>query len=142
MSAFLSPELSSQADRYLESEANRNRFTELGGRYFEVFGYDRKSSRISSQVRNLQQIACSASRFADIEDFVKNQMGKESKDNKWRQVGEETLRQLGALRNASKDVPAEGQLPYRLWLVRGWVRAVVAEYLYRIALDQMEVGHV
>ena len=49
----------------------------------------RTREKISSQVRNLQQISCSAPRFADIEDFVKNQMGKGDKNSKkWKAVGD------------------------------------------------------
>jgi len=147
MSSVLKSELADRADRYLE--ANHQRFGELGGHFFEVFRYDRDTGRLSAQERNLQQITCSATRFADIEDFVKNQMGKGgSSAEPWRRgielegqreaLGSIILRQFQELRTAAEGVPADERLSYRLRLARGWVRAVVAEYLYRIALDQVE----
>ena len=60
--------------------------------FFEEFGYDKEKNTIRAQIRNLQQITCSATRFADIEDFVKNQMGKEGKDKpQWRNLGDNVL---------------------------------------------------
>lgn len=142
MSVPLTSELQSRADRYVED--NHGRFAEIGRFFFDVFGYDRSSGRISTQVRNLQQIVCSATRFADVEDFVKNQMGKTgSVGESWRDrtLGRPVLDQLGALREAAaaKDLSAtpEQRLSYRLALARGWVRAVVGEYLYRVALDRI-----
>ncbi len=138
----LSSELTQSADRYIDE--HHETFSKLGERFFEVFSYDDRNNRISTQIRNLQQIACSATRFADIEDFVKNQMGKERTDErtppKWKAVGGKMLKQLKALRDDSQlfDGDPANQLAIRLRLARGWARAVVSEYLYRVALDQME----
>ena len=132
---ILDNELIEKANCYIDE--NHERFSTLGKRFFGRFG--------RTQVRNLQQITCSATRFADIEDFVKNQMGK-GKSGEWKEVGEEVLQQLQRLRTDSKrkdfaSGPAEQmalrQMALRLYLARGWVRAVVSEYLYRVALDQM-----
>ena len=140
-------ELIQAANRYIDE--NHEDFSELGRRLFDAFGYDKSNDNISTQVRNLQQITCSATRFADIEDFVKNQMGKESKDLKkprWRDLGDdgqplgdEILQELDQLRKKSLELDADAanQMALRLRLARGWVRAVVGEYLYRVALDQM-----
>lgn len=135
----LSSELIRKADRYID--ANHEAFCELGDRFFDEFRYD--NNRINTQVRNLQQIACSATRFADIEDFVKNQMGKEKSDaSKWRALGDEVLNELKRLRDTSLELDGDidTQMALRLRLVRGWVRAVVGEYLYRVARDQMEAA--
>ena len=116
------------------------RFSELGDRFFTEFGYNKEKDQINAQVRNLQQITCSAMRFADIEDFVKNQMGKEDKKNpKWRKLGDEVLKALEELRNTSQqfDTDPVNQMALRLRLARGWVRAVVSQYLYKVACDQM-----
>lgn len=116
-------------------------FSELGSRFFEEFGYDKKNNRINTQIRNLQQITCSATRFADIEDFVKNQMGKEDKrEKKWRVLGDTVLKELKQLRDKSceLDTDPNNQMAVRLRLARGWVRAVVSQYLYQVARDQME----
>ena len=130
----LSTELIQAADRYVDER--HDQFADLGGRFFEQFGSDR--GKVSTQVRNLQQIACSAARFADIEDFVKNQMGRG--DANWKAVGSDVLEQLSRLRGDSEEiaVDADDRMAVRLRLAGGWVRAVVGEYLYRLARQQME----
>lgn len=135
----LSNELIQKANSYIDEQ--RETFSRLGQRFFDEFGYDTKTNRVKTQIRNLQQITCSATRFADIEDFVKNQMGKEKmgKQAPWKALGQEVLKQLAQLRAQSEkfDTDAVNQMDLRLRLARGWVRAVVGEYLYRVALDQM-----
>ena len=135
----LSNELIQEANIYIDEQ--RETFSRLGQRFFDEFGYDTKTNRVKTQIRNLQQITCSATRFADIEDFVKNQMGKEKmgKQAPWKALGQEVLKQLAQLRAQSEkfDTDAVNQMDLRLRLARGWVRAVVGEYLYRVALDQM-----
>lgn len=138
----LSNELIQRADRYIDE--NHETFSCLGGRFFDTFGYDRSNNVISTQIRNLQQITCSATRFADIEDFVKNQMGKERTNEqtqqRWRALGDDVLQGLEQLRIKSQELDgdADNQMALRLRLARGWVRAVVSEYLYCVAHDQME----
>ncbi len=130
----LSTGLIQAADRCVDER--HGQFANLGGRFFEQFGSDR--GRVSTQIRNLQQIACSAPRLADVEDFVKNQMGKGNSD--WKAVGNAVLEQLSQLRNYSAEIaddPAD-QMAVRLRLARGWARAVVGQYLYRLAKEQME----
>ena len=134
----LSDVLIQESDRYIDEK--HDTFSELGERFFTTFGYDR------TQIRNLQQITCSATRFADIEDFVKNQMGKERTDDrnppKWKAIGGDVLKQLAPLRTKSQELDADpiNQMALRLRLARGWVRAVVSAYLYKVALDQMNTG--
>lgn len=138
------PSLARQADLYLDS--HHEEFLELGGLLFKNFPPDR--DKISAQVRNLEQIAVSVTRFADIEDFVKNQMGRESQNLKpWREVGQAVLDLLGTLRNvrvlrpggtAEDDASPEDQLEFRLRLARGWARAVVSEYLYQLARGKIQ----
>lgn len=131
----LNGDLIRQADSYIDDDENHRMFSALGGRFFDQFGSDR--GKISTQVRNLQRIACSATRFADIEDFVKNQMGKGHEH--WRALGNDVLSQLSELRchSGKLDVDPARQMALRLRLARGWVRVVVGEYLYRLALEQM-----
>ena len=130
----LSIELIQAADRFVDER--HDQFAEMGGRFFDQFGSDR--GKVSTQVRNLQQIACSATRFADVEDFVKNQMGKGNQN--WMAVGSGALEQLSQLRDSSEDIAADAddRMAVRLRLVRGWARAVVGEYQYRLARQQME----
>ena len=129
----LSSELIRKVDCY--TDERHKTFTTLGKEFFTQFGSDK--GKISTQVRNLQQIACSARRFADIEDFVKNQMGKGNRN--WRALGRDVLQQLGQLRDHSQTLAddSEDQLAVRLRLARGWVRTVVGEYLYQLALKEM-----
>ena len=138
----LNNKLTQEADCYIDE--NHETFSKLGVCFFNIFSYDKGNNRISTQVRNLQQITCSVTRFADIEDFVKNQMGKEKTDERnpprWRELGDEVLVGLKELREKSQELdpnPAK-QMALRLRLARGWVRAVVSEYLYQVARDQME----
>lgn len=138
---ILNNELIQKTDSYIEEE--HATFSNLGESFFNKFGYDKRNNRVSTQVRNLQQITSSATRFTDIEDFVKNQMGKEDpNDRKWRVLGENILRQLQQLRAKSEKLDADSinQMALRLRLARGWVRAVVSAYLYQVALDQMDNG--
>ena len=132
----LNADLIGKVDCYVDE--NHEKFSSLGAKFFEIFGSEK--GKISSQVRNLQQIACSAMRFADIEDFVKNQMGKG--DKKWMALGNEVLKQLARLRKLSQDLTKDeyDRMALRLRLARGWVQAVVGEYLYRLALQRMEAG--
>ena len=132
----LNGDLIRQADRYIDDDKNHGAFSALGERFFDQFGSDK--GKISTQVRNLQQIACSATRFADIEDFVKNQMGKGHQQ--WRTLGGDVLDQLSRLRSHSRQLDEDpaNQMALRLRLARGWVRAVVGGYLYKVALKQME----
>ena len=105
----LNRELIQEVDGYIET--NRNTFSDLGDCFFDVFSYDKEKNNISTQIRNLQQITCSATRFADVEDFVKNQMGKERVDQhhqpKWRQLGDEVLQGLESLRVKSQELDSD-----------------------------------
>ncbi len=134
--SVLDPKMTRAVDQYIDEQ--HERFSDLGKLLFDTFGFDEKNNRIATQVRNLQQVASSAVRFADIEDFVKNQMGK--KGNKdWQRIGDHVLKVLEKLRNQSTEMtdnPAEA-MAVRLRLARGWVRAVVSEYLYQVAQKQM-----
>lgn len=143
MNPQLTPELIQKADSFLDTDRQHQAAIRLGERMYAVFTQQSKE-RGMAQIRNLQQIAVSATRFADIEDFVKNQMGRNAGAYKeWRQVGDEVLKQLEALRRAANDMTQdEGQrLLLRLHLARGWVRAVVGAYLYVKAQREMEPSH-
>lgn len=139
----LTPEQTAAADRFIDEQ--HGRLGRLGESLFEAFRYDENKKRVSAQVRNLQQIVCSATRFADIEDFVKNQMGKGTASaRQWQQVGDTVLENLKLLRQKAAgivDESPDAQHAVRLRLARSWVRAVVSEYLYRIACAEMEKRH-
>lgn len=143
MNPQLTPELIQQADSFLDTDRQHQAAIRLGERMYDVF-MEQNKKRGMTQIRNLQQIVVSATRFADIEDFVKNQMGRNAGAYlQWRQVGDEVLRQLEALRQAAYGMTKdEGQcLLLRLYLARGWVRAVIGAFLYRKAQKEMEPSH-
>jgi hypothetical protein len=138
MSTTLDLKLIDEADKYLDAEAQLADFQRTGETLFRVFRADNEG-RVSTQVRNLQQIAVSVRRLSDVEDFVKNQMGKKTGATPWRQVGDDILTQLAQLRaEANRIVTDEGQrLLLRAYLARGWVKAVVGAYLYAKACEEM-----
>jgi hypothetical protein len=147
----LSNEQNQETELYLD--AHRQEFRELGRSYYRAFGH--RKGDISSQIRNLQQITCSATRLSDVEDFVKNQMGREKppehkarekpSDAPWHKVGDPTLQQLRLLWECAENLARSSEsdretiaLAIRLKLARGWVRSVVSEYLYQLAIETME----
>lgn len=133
------------ADQFLDAEQQHDTFDALGKKCFVVFREDSQGdNRVSTQVRNLQQVTVSARRLADVEDFVKNQMGKNTRSSQdWRKVGEELLEHLRLLRKMADELaPDDGQrLQLRLYLARGWVRAVVAGYLFARAEKEVGLNH-
>jgi hypothetical protein len=136
-------QLRQRADEFLDSDAQQTAMRKLGQELFDVFGSDEKG-RVSTQVRNLQQMAVSAARFADVEDFVKNQMGKEKADSsgnlKWHKIGDQILKALQRLRDEAGKIAADDaqRLQVRLHLVRGWIRAVVGSYMYAKACSELK----
>ncbi len=102
-----------------------------------------QDNRGMAQLRNFQQVVMTARRLADIEDFVKNQMGRDIKlAEKWRQVGKKVLEQLDKLRKKADDIATEeaDRLQVRLLLAHGWVRTVVSSCLYEKACKQTRVA--
>lgn len=143
MTLLLTPELIEEVNKFLDSEAEQEAATNLGLDLYRVFK-DEKGGRISTQVRNLEQIAVAATRFADIEDFVKQQMGRNTGAyREWRRVGNTILNHLRTLRTKAEHLSTdEGQrLLLRLHLARGWIHSVVNAYLYKKALTEMESCH-
>ena len=116
----------------------------VGKKLYQVFRPERNN--VSTQVRNLEQVTYSAVRIGQVEQFLKNQMGRATDNGKaWRQVGPELLTQLDKLRSTAeelrhrcKELDEAHALALRLQLARGWIRMVVAEYMYQFALQQME----
>ncbi len=143
MSQSISIEQQRKLDRELEQPDRRAAYEQLGEALYRAFG---GTENVSTQVRNLQQTAATARRFADIEAFVKNQMGRNTKDAKaWREpgVGQTVLDQLAELReiarqHAETDEDAQAN---RFWLARNWVRVVVGAYLYEKAVAGMPSAH-
>ncbi|WP_156915848.1 hypothetical protein [Desulfatirhabdium butyrativorans] len=86
-----------------------------------------------SQVRGLENMVVSTSRFSEILNFIKNQAGKERKDNKWRKAAEQMLTQLGQLEEAAANLVPDDpgrRLEVKMRLARGWIRQLVPAYLF------------
>jgi hypothetical protein len=145
LSNLLKPATISQIETYLDREENQKRFSDQGQLLYRVFGTERGRD-ISSQVRNLQQATTSATRLSDVEDFIKNQMGKGTgAARQWRRdgLGQALLDELGRLRVVARDLAEtnpQHEIQVRLRLARGWVRAVVSEYLYCRAQAEVAQG--
>lgn len=137
--SVLQAESLKKADVYLDDQYRS--FEELGKQLHQVFGSEKgKKDNVSSQVRNLQQIASTATRFSDIECFIKNQMGRGSNDNEWRRCGDSLLKSLQELRQQANQIEKDDrelQRQLRLHLARGWARAIVSAYLYQKAIQEM-----
>lgn len=118
-------------------------FRETGKRLYDSFE-DEERSQVSTQLRNLQQAAVAAQALYEVEYFVKNQMGRDrGESQKWLAVGDKVLEDLEVLRRLAKSLAerASGaagnrqrlEHELRLRLVRGWIKVVVAEYMYKRA---------
>lgn len=88
-----------------------------------------------SQMRGFETLINATTRFSEIQNFIKNQAGKESeKEPKWRTVASLMLEQLDALETeAHKIAGSDPQqiLDVKLRLARGWAKQVVCHYMYK-----------
>jgi hypothetical protein len=139
---ILEPTLAQKADEYLDGPMHE-KANELGQQLYRIFG-TAQGGYVSTQVRNLQQNAVSATRLGDIEDFVKNQMGRGGSARDWQQIGPRLLEQLADLRHKAQNL-ASGHSTVqehllRLYLARGWIRAVIGGYMYAKACQEMKRG--
>jgi len=149
----MTTEMLAAGNSYLDDGTRRTQWEERGKLLFNTFRIDNK--RVSTQVRNLQAVTLSAQRLADVEAFIKNQMGKDSgqTSQKWRQVGESLLKDIDGifrttdskqsgflLGDISQEITRNQIRLVRLYLARGWVKSVVASYMYQKALQEMHDG--
>ena len=88
-----------------------------------------------AQIRGLETLITSATRFSEILNYIKNQVGKDKK-GKWQRIGSLLLDQLEALEKKAnemgKDVPGV-ILDIKLRLARGWARQVVTHCLFSMS---------
>lgn len=93
------------------------------------------------QVKNLENLIYSTTRFTEVKNFVKNQMGKDEKGKDWRcpvggtgKMGDLILGELERIEGKAKEL-AQGCpdeiFEVKMRLLRGWVRQVVAHYDYK-----------
>jgi len=86
----------------------------------------------NTQIRGLENIVTSTSRFSEILNFIKNQAGKERK-RQWAEVAPVLLEQLETLEQQAHQMSGEDAalcLEIKMRLARGWARQVVSHYLY------------
>jgi len=122
----LSAKMSKEIDWFLEDLYEDGK-TKEAGQKLAVCKMDK------SQVRGLENLVVSTTRFSEIINYIKNQVGKEKKENKWRNVGEEFLSQLKSIEAKATEIAGDDpatRLEVKLRLARGWARQVVAHYLY------------
>lgn len=87
----------------------------------------------TNQIRGLESVIISTTRFSEIFNYIKNQIGKEKKNNPWKMVGKKLLEQLEKIEKKSFEIEKEDpavRMEVKLRLARGWARQVVAHYLY------------
>lgn len=87
-----------------------------------------------SQLRGFETLINATTRFSEILNYIKNQAGKESRDNKWRTVAPSMLEQLDRLEMKAKELAggdARLLMEVKLRLARGWAKQVVCHFLYQ-----------
>lgn len=120
----LEPEILQAIDQYLEEFYQRS--IKAGEKMAEV---DLKNA----QIRGLEKVITSVSRFSEIINYIKNQAGKEKKEKKWSEISTLLLEQLDLLEARAIELgennPAK-TLDIKMRLARGWAKQVVAHYLF------------
>lgn len=104
-----------------------------GGKTQEVGELMAKEKMAKSQVRGLENLIASTTRFSEIINYIKNQAGKEKKGNIWRKIAPNLLSQLQTIETAAIEIAGDNSAErsaVKLHLVRGWARQVVAHYLF------------
>lgn len=87
----------------------------------------------NTQVRGLENIITSATRFSEILSYIKNQAGKDKANGPWVRVAELLLNQLQALEAKAQELGQgdfDKMLQIKLKLARGWAKQIVTHYLY------------
>jgi hypothetical protein len=87
-----------------------------------------------TQIRGLERIIVSTTRFSEIQNYIKNQAGRDTKKSEpWRKVADALLKQLDGIETKAAEIAgpdAAAILDAKLRLARGWGRQVVANYLF------------
>lgn len=130
----MNPGILKKIDNFLEGYYEKGE--ETGNNLFGAFGNERKKT----QVRNIENIACSTTRFSDIKNFIKNQVGMSKKDEGWltfvgdKRLGEYLLERLEELERKAMEITADDVLllETKLRLARGWIRQSVSHYNFRL----------
>jgi len=96
----------------------------------------------TTQIRGLETLITSTSRFSEIINYVKNQAGKDRKQ-KWSIVAPILLKQLDELETEAKTIGLEKPqniLEIKMKLARGWAKQVATHCIYEQTLKK-EASH-
>ncbi len=89
----------------------------------------------NAQIRGLETLITSTSRFSEVINYIKNQAGKD-KRGQWSRVAPELLVQLEFLEaeagKLGRGDPAR-TLAVKMKLARGWAKQVTTHYLFQSA---------
>lgn len=97
-----------------------------------------KSDLGKAQVRGLETLTATTSRFSEIINYVKRQTGKDTK-NEWTKLGPKLISQLEDLEKKAEELSKDNVdscLDIKLLLARGWVNQVVCHYLYEKTINE------
>jgi hypothetical protein len=130
----LTPEIRKDIDLFLEEIYPDSE--KMGGKMAK-----REVSLQTSQARGLENLTVSTSRFSEIINYIKNQAGKSAKGKGWNIFVEEMLLKLKEIENKAREIGGDDPgtaLEIKLKLARGWVKQVVAHYLYEKTREKGE----
>jgi len=128
---IITPETIKAIDLQLETIYETGKSQNLGQRMVKV-------GLGPSQIRGLETLALSARRFSEIINYIKNQAGKDRKDQ-WSKIADEVLDHLAQLEKKAKEIGGEDPgviLDVKIRLARGWVKQVVSHYLFQDSLKK------
>ncbi len=109
---------------------------QAGEHFFAAYQTQEKGM---SQVRNLQTKTLQATRFMQIESFIKNQIGKENNNQGWlfyqnnAQLGFAILEDFQAITKKAEEMATdnyEKKCEIRKQMVKAYVEALVAQFCY------------
>lgn len=133
----LDPKEIQQADVWIDEKLYVTG-VEAGDWFFDAYGEEQKGM---AQVRNLQNIAFQSTRFSTIENFVKNQIGKEKEGSGWLKrdrgnlgLGDRVLQDFQTLSKKAEEWAKQDhtkKMEFQLRLVRAYVDALAAQFAYR-----------
>ncbi|HLC14729.1 MAG TPA: hypothetical protein VJL89_00685 [Thermodesulfovibrionia bacterium] len=119
----LRPEISKEIDIFLEDFYPKS----------QNAGDEMSRARLSpSQLRGLENLIVSTTRFSEIKNYIKNQTGKDKK-NQWIQVASLLLGQLDSIEDKARKISGDDVsllLKIKMTLAQGWARQVITHYLY------------
>ena len=95
----------------------------------------------NAQVRGLETLIGSTSRFSEILNFIKSRAGKDTR-NTWSQVAEMLIGQLESLEQKANELASDDPakaMEIKLRLARGWSNQVVSQFFYSKKMKEDEV---